>query len=79
MSNNSFFFFFFSLLIAPMGGCPSPWAGGAYPRAGHADDQWRLQKFFFKVFNTKLEYNITKKKIIIIHESYGIEEFGLLL
>ena len=31
MSTNSFFF---SSLIAPMGGCPSPWACGAYPKAG---------------------------------------------
>ncbi len=35
-------------------------------------------EIFFKVFNTKLKYNITKKKIII-HESYSIKEFGLLL
>jgi hypothetical protein len=41
-TKNNFFFlmstnsFFFSLqFIAPMGGCPSPWACGAYPRAGH--------------------------------------------
>jgi hypothetical protein len=33
MSTNSFFFFL--QFIAPMGGCPSPWACGAYPRAGH--------------------------------------------
>ena len=27
--------FFFPQFIAPMGGCPSPWACGAYPKAGH--------------------------------------------
>ena len=32
MSTHSFFF---SSLIAPGGACPSPWACGAYPRAGH--------------------------------------------
>jgi hypothetical protein len=37
-------------------------------------------EIFFRVFNTKLKYNMTKKKIIIIiYEFCGIEEFVLLL
>ena len=33
MSTHSFFFFLH--LLPPWGGCPSPWACGAYPMAGH--------------------------------------------
>jgi hypothetical protein len=33
MSTNSFIYLF--NLLPPWGGCPSPWACGAYPRAGH--------------------------------------------
>ena len=35
MSTNSFFLFF--NLLPPWGGCPNPWACGAYPKAGHDD------------------------------------------
>ena len=37
-TNNFFFnvyYFFFLHLLPPWGGCPSPWACGAYPRAMH--------------------------------------------
>jgi hypothetical protein len=36
-------------------------------------------RIFSRMFITKFEYNITKKKKFIIHESYGIKEFDLLL
>ena len=70
MSNNSFFFFF-PFTYFPHGGCPSPWACGAYPRAGHALD--------YHSVNVMGPNNLKERERVLLRRRIYIYIFYLIL